>query len=528
MGIVKTQLRRYNIYSCLTVKTKNVEICFDPAKIRDNDLNTINADYIFISHESMDHMDPTQVYILQKRKNCEIFCSIAAAVDLIQQFPYDVEFIGKINALIPGCKYSNTDIEIEVGKSLHCDYMLPLVYKITMKKDNISILNCFDSFVSKEIEKLSENTSMAIMPIGIAKGVSVDSGIEFMNKLHSKKYLTNHFKSYEDLENFKELVNNDSKCIFMNWEDSKEVELEQIIFNNNHYEVKNIEEVLQVEDNASYMSILSNINNLKCDLINDKESLKKLFDFYQREDEEGKKTLIVLYILLSLWDVNLIDENIFIEIQKDLRAESSNSNNNLQTIILFFLSVYAQQSGKVKFIEDAINIGSIKKEHNEYWVVEYLGRCIVSQRDNPKELEKKLLNIILVPEIYNSVVVRRKIFWELYRIMKIIPTLTKDFVDIFENGLTDSNPDVELLATLCFGLANNIQKLTQQQLNKMFDLLHDDEDDVRETAVKIARGLNDKDYLRENKNKLFELLNDSNCHVRHQAEITKKFIEGLD
>lgn len=93
---------------------------------------------------------------------------------------------------------------------------------------------------------------------------------------------------------------------------------------------------------------------------------------------------------------------------------------------------------------------------------------------------------------------------------------------------TDSNPDVELLATLCFGLANNIQKLTEQQLNKIFDLLKDDEDDVRETAVKIARGLNHKDYLLTNKERLFELINDNNCHVCHQAEITKKFIEEMD
>ena len=175
-----------------------------------------------------------------------------------------------------------------------------------------------------------------------------------------------------------------------------------------------------------------------------------------------------------------------------------------------------------------MEVGSIEKEHNEYWVVEYLGRCLVSQKKSPKNIEEKLLKIISVPEIYNSVVVRRKIFWELHRIMKVIPTLTKDFVNIFEDGLTDSNPDVELLATLCFGLANNIQKLTRQQLDKMFDLLKDDEDDVRETAVKIARGLNHKDYIKENKEKLLELINDNNCHVCHQAELTKKFIEEME
>ena len=47
MNETKIQIRRYNIYSCLTIKTENMEICFDPAKIRDEDLKKINPDYIF-------------------------------------------------------------------------------------------------------------------------------------------------------------------------------------------------------------------------------------------------------------------------------------------------------------------------------------------------------------------------------------------------------------------------------------------------------------------------------------------------
>ncbi len=531
MNESKTQLRRYNIYSCLTIRTANLEICFDPAKIRDEDLEKINPDYIFISHESMDHMDPTQVYILQKKKNCKIYCSIASAVDLIQQFPYDTEFIGKINPLVPGCTITNKDLIIETQKSLHCDYMLPLVYKISIKKDKISVLHCFDSFISDKIIDLSKDTSMAIVPIGIAKGVSINSGIEFLEKLKSKRFMTNHFKSHEDLENFKGLINNDNRFIYMNWDESKEVNLEQVEIKKDNYELEEVNFILDktyIAGSNTYKAILSNINNLKCEIINNKEILNKIFDTYKNADVETKKVLLIIYTVLSLWDINLIKEEVFEEIKKDLKLESDNSNNNLQTIILFFLSIYAQQSGEVKFLEEAMKIGSVEKEHNEYWVVEYLGRCLVSQKKTPKSIEEKLLKVISVPEIYNSVVVRRKIFWELYRIMKVIPTLTKDFVNIFEDGLTDSNPDVELLATLCFGLANNIQKLTKQQLDKIFNLLKDDEDDVRETAVRIARGLNHKDYIKENKDKLLELINDTNCHVRHQAELTKKFIEEME
>ena len=385
--------------------------------------------------------------------------------------------------------------------------------------------------VKVEKKKLSKNTSLAIVPIGIAKGVSINSGIESLEKLSSKRFMTNHFKSYEDLENFKKLVCDDNRFIYMNWDESEEVNLEQVEIEKDNYELTEVNFILDktyIAGSNTYKAILSNINNLKCEIINNKEILNKLFDAYKNTDNEIKKVLLIIYTVLSLWDINLINEKVFKEIENDLKTESNNANNNLQTIILFFLSVYAQQSGEVKFLEDAIKVGNIEKEHNEYWVVEYLGRCLVSQKKSPQNVEEKLQKVISVKEIYNSVVVRRKIFWELHRIMKVIPTLTKDFVKIFEDGLTDSNPDVELLATLCFGLANNIQKLTNQQLDKIFDLLKDDEDDVRETAVKIVRGLNHKDYIKENKDKLLELTKDSNCHVCHQAELTKKFIEEME
>ena len=150
---------------------------------------------------------------------------------------------------------------IETEKSLHCDYMLPLVYKITFKKDKISILHCFDSFISDEIINLSENTSMAIVPIGIAKGVSINSGIEFLEKLSSKKFMTNHFKSYEDLENFKKLINNDNRFIYMNWDESKEVKLEQVEIKRNFPNKVQIQ-VKERERNFNFFSFANSRSGL--------------------------------------------------------------------------------------------------------------------------------------------------------------------------------------------------------------------------------------------------------------------------
>ena len=98
----KIIIKRYNIYSGMDINFQNVSICIDPAKITPKDFQSLAPDIILISHESMDHMDPIQVYQLQKKKNCKVYCNIAAAVDLIQYYPQDTEFIDSINVMLPG------------------------------------------------------------------------------------------------------------------------------------------------------------------------------------------------------------------------------------------------------------------------------------------------------------------------------------------------------------------------------------------------------------------------------------------
>lgn len=514
---------RYNIYSCLTISQGGVQLCFDPAKIRIENMKDISPDYIFISHESMDHMDPAQVYALQKKKNAKIFCSIAAAVDLWQSFPLDYDFLRNINTLIPGSKIKCDNLLIETCKSIHCDYMMPLVFKISFIKEQVSILHCFDSIISNEIIELSKNTSLSIIPIGIAKGVSVDSGIEFINSLHSKMYLTNHFKSTKELINFAK-VSNKSNLVYLDWNQETSVSIPQVSVSQ-----ENCESNINYDhlDTHELMKIVCNFNSISCDIINNETFSNKLFSIYKTSNTKDKITLLIIYTLISLLDSRKINENIFSSIKNDLLNNVSNENNSLNTVILFFLGIYAQQSNEIKFIDEAVSLANEKSEHITYWVVQFLGRAIVANKQTSYENTKKLLKVISVKPIYNSVVVRRQIFWELYRIMKTIPSLTSEFVSIFEDGLTDVNPDVELLATLCFGLANRVKSLTTTQLDKLFDLLNDPEDDVRETVLRIVRSLNHHDYIIKNEEKLLKLIDDSNCHVSHQAMLTKQFIEEI-
>lgn len=523
---METKITRFNIYSCLTLQHDNLQLCFDPSKIRDSDIYKIVPDVILISHESMDHMDPAQVYILHKKKKCRIFCSIACAIDLIQAFPHDYEFINSITTILPGAKVKYNNMVIETRKSIHCDYMLPLVFKLTFTDSKISVLHCFDSLISDEIIDFSKNTSLAIIPIGIAKGVSANSGLEFIQKLDSRKFVTNHLKSSAELNTFRNLVKDNYSCIFLDWDEESNISLDKVETDESIYEFKleNIIDNSSSIDKSSLMWIMCNINSIRTELINNKKILDTLFSKYESASNSEKIILLSIFVSISLLDSNLISNSLIEKIENDLLKDVSSDNNSLHTVILLFLGVYAQQSGRICGVDKAFNLVDDKNEHITYWVTEFLGRCIVSQKTSYKELVDKFLKMVSIPSIYNSVVVRRKIFWELYRIMRVIPLCTENFVNVFEDGLTDSNPDVELLATLCFGLANRVHKLTSTQLEKIFNLLKDPEDDVRETAVKIIRGLDNKEYIISNKEKLFSLLEDSNCHVRHEAEITRSTV----
>lgn len=526
---MKITITRFNIYSCLTLQHNDLQLCFDPAKIRDLDIYKISPDVILIFHESMDHMDASQVYTLHKKKKCRIFCSIACAIDLIQAFPHDYEFINNITALLPGSKLKYNNMIIETRKSIHCDYMLSLVFKVTFTDSKISVLHCFDSLISDEIIDFSKDTSLTIIPIGIAKGVSANSGLEFIQKLDSHKFVTNHLKSSADIDIFRRLVKDDHSCVFLDWNEESDISIDKVDINESisEFELKNIIDIPNSIDTSSLMWIMCNINSIRTELINNKKVLDTLFSKYESANNSEKIILLSIFISISLLDSNLISSSLVEKIENDLLKDVSSDNNSLHTVILLFLGVYAQQSGKIYGIDKTLKLVDSKNEHVTYWVTEFLGRCIVSQKTSYKNLVDEFLKIISVPSIYNSVVVRRKIFWELYRIMRVIPLCTENFVNIFEDGLTDSNPDVELLATLCFGLANRVYRLNSTQLEKIFNLLKNPEDDVRETAVKIIRGLDNKEYIISNKEKLFSLLEDSNCHVRHDNKKYCKRVEAM-
>jgi hypothetical protein len=514
-------MKRYNIYSCFSIKYDSVELCFDPAKIRREDLDEICPNAIFISHESMDHMDPIQVYVLQKKKNCKIYCSIAVAVDLIQFFPCDIDFKEHVNALIPGAEIKVDMFSIIAEKSIHCDYMMPIVFKIVDNKTGLSILHCFDSFLSDKIIELSKNTNVAIIPMGIAKGISISTGQEFMNKLYSEAFVTNHFKKEGDLEDFKCATQNSKNCFYLNWNEACSISVNI---------QKNAKQSITLNEKSlcsfNTIELISDFNRLKHKILSNDEFVKSLFEKYDNAPECEKIESLLLYSLIALSDASVIDASIVNQLKTSLSLSIKNENNCFHAVVLFFLGIYAQQSSRHYLIEDVFPFVNSCSEHVTYWIVEFLGRTITSSANNGIAVQK-MLDIIAEPALYNSVVIRRRIFWELHRIMKYFPSLAVRFIFAFEGGLIDSNPDVRLLAVLCFSLTDKITELSEKQLDKILDLLEDDEEDVRETTAKVVRDFQNINYVAKNKSRVLKLLKDHDCHVRNEAKLTQEVFDRL-
>jgi hypothetical protein len=103
--------------------------------------------------------------------------------------------------------------------------------------------------------------------------------------------------------------------------------------------------------------------------------------------------------------------------------------------------------------------------------------------------------------------------------MQTLPHVASRFFKTFEDGLSDANPDVRLLATLCFGLASRTEHISSQHMLKIFALFQDSEDDVRETAVREMKAFSHQhtDLILQQRAAVEALSQDQNCHVQRAA-----------
>ena len=538
----KIKVRRYNIYSGMEIRKDDLSICVDPAKIVPEVLCELAPDIILISHESMDHLDPIQVYYLQKKRNAKIFCSIAVAVDLNQYYSNDLTFTGSIHVMVPGSTESCKGLMITAEKSIHCDYMLPLIYRLEFLNDGISIVHCIDSLISDEISELSNNTTIGIIPIGIAKGINSESGVEFISKMDCDVYIPNHFT--DQLTNCKKIVDKlnleekySMEFVSLDWNEDCVVDLSKIQCKTNCNNSKYATEELSMEKillnlqerkdmKHTLLQIIHQINDKKGQALQE-QLMKALMDCFEQAQEQIKSSIIIVLTMASLYDSLLIDPLFVDRLKGHLALKSGQRRDELKATLLFFIGIYAQQNQSICCLEEVIQNVDTKNDYITYWVVECLGRMTVSKDKKNLDSANALLDIVKVKEIFNSVIVRRKIFWEFVRITKFQPSYSKMFLKFYHIGLSDFNPDVRLLAILCICF---LSRLNQMIPDKIFDdmllLYKDEEDDVRETYAFVVRDIYQHYALKMNDYKEYvkALTKDMNPHVRRAATDTISYV----
>lgn len=527
----KVIIKRYNIYSGMKIDIDGISICVDPSKIVQSVLETMAPDIILISHESMDHLDPTQVYYLQKRKNARVYCSIAVAIDLQQYYQGDISFTDNLFVMVPGSVEVYNNIVIKAGLSIHCDYMLPLTFRIDSLKSGISILHCIDSLMSDELIKLSRDCSCAIIPIGIAKGIDERMGLEFCSKLECSVFVPNHFTNQLDLckELFEEKnlkKNNEVQFIPLEWDEYIELQIQgKYLSTNKIKERRAVEDIIfdlknRINVEKNIIELIS-IINLKKGCVYSELLIDLLLMLFITESESVKINIIVVLIMLTQYRGDVLKECMLQEIQKNLFCKP-NENQELKCTMLFLLAVQAQQNGTIYWLDEFNHEFNLENEHMTYWLVEYLGRVSISKNADRLKAIDRFCELIQIETVYNSVVVRRKIFWEMLRVVKFLPNQSFRFISCIEKGLTDNNPDVRLLAILCIKHLCRIQFIEDKLLKKMSTLYCDDEDDVREMYATALRDIYAfcKMEVKKQEDNLKHLVDDENYHVRLAAKET--------
>lgn len=516
-------LNRFNIYSGLTVRTPAHEFCFDPAKIAKEQIHVMRPDGIFISHESMDHMDPAQVYILQKKGCAKVFCSLAAAVDLLQAFPNDPDFRNSLHPMLPKTSARWGNLWIETEASLHCDYLMPLVFKVSLVKEKLCFLHCFDSFPSEAIARLSKDTSFAVIPLGIAKGVSVQTGMDYIELLGSRRFVMSHYNHREDLLAFKALCGSDPRCLFNEWAQPEPLVLEPTTAAGAAEEHPDLR-LPRLLERKAYGLIFTHFQSLRGELAEATGALTLLNKACQEaQTVEEQELLLAIYTVMAMHDVSLLDPGLAPGVARQLVRGRAEDIGELGPVALFFLGVHAQQGGAEMMSDDLVAWGRSGPDHLVYWLVESLGRSLSAQRRASSRLVDAFLGVCLAPEHFASTVVRRKCFFEMNRVLCACPSYAPRFVALLERGLADANPDVRLLAILGLGIAGSTGRITDALLGKVFALAEDPEDDVREGLARTARWLRGPNGLV--RNGLGQLLRDSSLQVRTEAEATRDLIE---
>lgn len=183
----------FNKYSGTVIKSPSTTIVVDPVEVPSRELEKAKPNVILVSHEHYDHLEEDTVENLAKATNAEVIANSIAGKQLQTR-------IEKLRVLRPGGEEKIGNVVIRGFTSSHPGEE-PLTLLITTE-DNISIYHAIDSKEFAELRDIGKyEPDIAIVPIGIAPGVSYKTGVEITKLVKPRVVIPHHtmqgFKEFE-------------------------------------------------------------------------------------------------------------------------------------------------------------------------------------------------------------------------------------------------------------------------------------------------------------------------------------------
>ncbi|MBC7131217.1 MBL fold metallo-hydrolase [Candidatus Bathyarchaeota archaeon] len=190
----------FNNYAGVTVKTPSKTLVIDPVDVKPKNFQDVAA--VLITHEHYDHLDPLLVSEIHKLSQCMVVADVTSASRLANTIPDE-----KLIRVQAGSEVEIGEVLIKAEKCNHPPAATPLSYIIT-SEDGIKIFHTADSLPFPEMAKLGEKEQFDLVfcTVGIAPGVSPETGFEIARLTKPKVAVPYHTGSIADLKKFAELV----------------------------------------------------------------------------------------------------------------------------------------------------------------------------------------------------------------------------------------------------------------------------------------------------------------------------------
>lgn len=192
-------IARYYGHSCIELKAGNKKILFDPfitpnELARHIDINTVNPDYILLSHTHEDHV--ADLFTVQKSKNAKVIC-IADVQGWLNK-----NGVENLHTLNIGGAYNFDFGRVKMVYALHSSSTPDGGYGgnpagFVLYSENKKIYFAGDTALTMDMKLLAdENLDWAFLPIGDNYTMGVDDAIRAAGFINCKNIVGIHYDTF--------------------------------------------------------------------------------------------------------------------------------------------------------------------------------------------------------------------------------------------------------------------------------------------------------------------------------------------